>query len=164
MIFTTPEKEIDLCTADEVVLRQILRSRIGFVTQNASDGLRMDISAGGNIGEKLMANGMRNYADIRKSAVKWLEAVEVDISRMDDPPSTFSGGMPQRLQIAANLAIQPRIVFMDEPTAFLDKKNRDTVMELIRKAKDNHSCVIGVFHNKADQDEIDHHSIDMAAA
>ena len=50
-----------------------------------------------------MAIGHRNYGEIREIASSWLEKVEIDVSRIDDKPSTFSGGMQQRLQIARNL-------------------------------------------------------------
>lgn len=124
---------IDLCKADEVVLRKIIRTQTGFVTQNSKDGLRMNISAGGNIGERLMANGMRNYNRIRKIALEWLEKVEIDTSRIDDLPSTFSGGMQQRLQIASNLVTNPKIMLMDEPTSGLDVSVQARLIDVLRK-------------------------------
>ena len=95
--FNSSDGYIDLCMSDEALLRKIARTQTGFVTQNSRDGLRMGISAGGNIGERLMANGMRNYGQIRKIALEWLETVEIDPARIDDLPETFSGGMQQRL-------------------------------------------------------------------
>ncbi|MFH2093342.1 MAG: phosphonate C-P lyase system protein PhnK [Pseudomonadota bacterium] len=124
---------IDLCTTEEVMLRKIIRSQTGFVTQNSSEGLRMGISAGGNIGERLMANGMRHYGQIRKIARQWLETVEIDTDRMDDLPSTFSGGMQQRLQIAANLVTDPKIILMDEPTSGLDVSVQARLIDVLRK-------------------------------
>lgn len=124
---------IDLCKTDEALLRKIIRSQTGFVTQNSSEGLRMTISAGGNIGERLMANGMRNYKQIRKIARQWLETVEIDTERMDDLPSTFSGGMQQRLQIATNLVTDPKIILMDEPTSGLDVSVQAKLIDVLRK-------------------------------
>lgn len=124
---------IDLCQADEILLRKINRTQTGFVTQNPMDGLRMNISAGGNIGERLMANGMRNYAQIRDIAKEWLDKVEIDLSRIDDLPSTFSGGMQQRLQIAANLVTDPKIILMDEPTSGLDVSVQARLIDVLRK-------------------------------
>lgn len=48
-----------------------------------------------------MAIGQRHYGDIRQQAKQWLEDVEIPVSRLDDLPTTFSGGMQQRLQITA---------------------------------------------------------------
>ncbi|VDR30340.1 Daunorubicin/doxorubicin resistance ATP-binding protein DrrA [Raoultella terrigena] len=64
-----------------------------------------------------MATGARHYGNIRATAGRWLEEVEIPASRIDDLPTTFSGGMQQRLQIARNLVTQPKLVFMDEPPA-----------------------------------------------
>jgi putative phosphonate transport system ATP-binding protein len=124
---------LDLIKADEILLRKIARTQTGFVTQNPRDGLRMNISAGGNIGERLMANGMRNYSQIRKIALDWLERVEIDPERINDLPTTFSGGMQQRLQIAANLVSDPKIVLMDEPTSGLDVSVQARLIDVLRK-------------------------------
>jgi putative phosphonate transport system ATP-binding protein len=124
---------LDLIKADEILLRKIARTQTGFVTYNPRDGLRMNISAGGNIGERLMANGMRNYNQIRKIALDWLERVEIDPERINDLPTTFSGGMQQRLQIAANLVSDPKIVLMDEPTSGLDVSVQARLIDVLRK-------------------------------
>jgi len=122
----------DLGSLQEQDRRHLARTEWGFVRQNPRDGLRMRVSAGGNIGEPLMMVGARHYGDIRALAGDWLARVEIDPARLDDSPASFSGGMQQRLQIARNLVTAPRLVFMDEPTGGLDVSVQARLLDLLR--------------------------------
>jgi putative phosphonate transport system ATP-binding protein len=93
----------------------------------------MGVSGGANIGERLMATGQRHYGDLRATAERWMADVELDIDRIDDKPTTYSGGMQQRLQIARNLVTHPRLVFMDEPTGGLDVSVQARLLDLLRR-------------------------------
>lgn len=122
----------DTLEMGEAERRMLSRTDWAFVHQHARDGLRMGVSAGGNIGERLMAVGGRNYGNIRAAADDWLGRVEISEDRIDDRPTTFSGGMQQRLQIARNLVTGPRLVFMDEPTGGLDVSVQARLLDLLR--------------------------------
>ncbi|MCA0302429.1 MAG: phosphonate C-P lyase system protein PhnK [Proteobacteria bacterium] len=123
---------VEVHALSEARRRLLARTEWGFVNQDAREGLRMGVSAGANIGERLMAVGARRYADIRGRASHWLDRVEIDASRIDDRPTTWSGGMRQRLQIARNLVSDPRLVFMDEPTGGLDVSVQARILDLLR--------------------------------
>ena len=122
----------DTLKMSEPERRMLGRTDWAFVHQNARDGLRMGVSAGGNVGERLMAVGARHYGGIRAQAADWLGRVEISEDRIDDRPSAFSGGMQQRLQIARNLVTGPRLVFMDEPTGGLDVSVQARLLDLLR--------------------------------
>jgi putative phosphonate transport system ATP-binding protein len=123
---------LSLAELSEADRRRLQRTDLGVVHQNPRDGLRMRVSAGGNIGERLMALGQRHYGRIRGAGLDWMERVELDPERIDDHPSAFSGGMQQRLQIARNLVTGPRLVFMDEPTSGLDVSVQARLLDLLR--------------------------------
>ena len=129
---TRAEGPRDVLTMSEPERRMLGRTDWAFVHQNPRDGLRMQVSAGGNVGERLMAVGARHYGDIRGAAADWLAQVEIDLERIDDRPAAFSGGMQQRLQIARNLVSGPRLVFMDEPTGGLDVSVQARLLDLLR--------------------------------
>ena len=121
----------DLAEWGEAERRFLFRTDWGYVHQDSALGLRMNVSAGANVGERLMAVGWRHYGRIRGTATQWLDRVEIDPDRIDDPPLVYSGGMRQRLQIARNLVTQPRLVFMDEPTGGLDVSVQARLLDLL---------------------------------
>jgi putative phosphonate transport system ATP-binding protein len=122
----------DLAALTEAEQRFLFRTDWGYVYQDPAQGLRMAVSGGANVGERLMAVGWRHYGRVRETAASWLDRVEIDCSRIDDTPQTYSGGMRQRLQVARNLVTNPRLVFMDEPTGGLDVSVQARLLDLLR--------------------------------
>ncbi len=138
----------DVYSMSEARRRFLMRTQWGIVHQNPRDGLRMRVSAGGNVGERLMAAGERHYGRIRAEAVAWLDRVELDPARIDELPALFSGGMQQRLQIARILVSRPRVVYLDEPTGGLDVSIQARLLDLLRRlVRDLALAVVIVTHD-----------------
>ena len=85
-----PTGLVNLAGMSEARLRWLARTDWGFVEQHARDGLRMNVSGGANIGERLMALGARHYENLRGEAIAWMQRVELDTGRIDDLPATYS--------------------------------------------------------------------------
>lgn len=70
-------------------------AHIGMVHQHIRDGLELGISGGGNVAEKLLANGWRSYDAIRDRVRELYGETEIPVGRMDDETTAYSGGMQQ---------------------------------------------------------------------
>ena len=115
--------------------RQLRNALMGIVYQNPHLGLRMQVSSGGNIAERLLGAGWRNIAGMRQRSAELLIKTEIPVERMDEPPCNFSGGMQQRIQIAKALSNNPLILFLDEVTTGLDLSVQARVLDLIRNLR-----------------------------
>ncbi|WP_414571285.1 phosphonate C-P lyase system protein PhnK [Nostoc sp. CCY 9925] len=142
------QEDLEITRLPEAQRRRLMRTEWGFVHQNPRDGLRMKVSAGANIGERLLDVGLRHYGNIRDEAAHWLQQVEIDPARMDELPVNFSGGMQQRLQLARVLVTRPQLILMDEPTGGLDVSVQARLLDLLRSLVRNfHLSVIVVTHD-----------------
>ncbi len=147
-IFYDDDQQYDLFNLNTAQQRKLANHRFGMVYQNPHLGLNFDITAGGNIAERLLMSGVANYTGIRSRAKDLLSRTEVLTERMDEMPRNFSGGMQQRVQIAKALATQPPLLFLDEVTTGLDLSVQAAILDLIMEIQQEmNTAMIVVTHD-----------------
>lgn len=126
------------------VVLDIRRRTLGYVTQFLRVIPRvptLDIVA-----EPLLMRGVAVDA-ARKRARELLDQLQIPEKMWALPPSTFSGGEQQRINIARGFAADYPILLLDEPTASLDDVNRKIVINLINDARARGTAIVAIVHD-----------------
>ncbi len=117
-------------------LRRYRWSEVSFVFQSAMNALNPVTRVSEQIEDAIYAHHPRTKpADARARAAELFELVGISPKRLDDYPHQFSGGMRQRICIAMALALEPKLIIMDEPTTALDVVVRRDISEQICELK-----------------------------
>ena len=138
-------KWVDLASASPHEVLNIRKKTLGYVSQFLRVIPR--ISTIELVCEPLIVQG-KLIKPAKTRAKKLLNKLSIPESLWDLPPATFSGGEQQRVNIARTLIQDYPILLLDEPTASLDEKNRDAVIELINEARNQGTAAVGIFHDK----------------
>ena len=144
---------IDLATAEPRQVLGVRRSTIGYVSQFLRAVPRVPTSD--VVAEPLIANGVPRE-EARQRAGMLLRRLNIPERLWRLPPSTFSGGEQQRVNIAHGFISDYPILLLDEPTASLDAANRAVVVELIEEKKRKGVAMVAIVHD----DEIRHQIAD----
>jgi alpha-D-ribose 1-methylphosphonate 5-triphosphate synthase subunit PhnL len=151
---------IDLARAEPRQVLGVRRSTIGYVSQFLRAVPRVptiDVVA-----EPLMANGVTRE-DARERASLLLRRLNIPERLWRLPPSTFSGGEQQRVNIARGFISDYPILLLDEPTASLDAANRAVVVELVEEKKCKGVAMVAIVHDDEIRREIADRIVDVTA-
>ncbi len=124
----------DLTALPEAALARIRGRRIATIVQDAVSALNPVYRVGRQIAEPMLEHGVaRTKADARARAIRLMAQVGIPAPerRIDDYPHQFSGGMCQRVVIAAALSCTPELILADEPTTALDVTIQDQILRLL---------------------------------
>ena len=126
-----------------------LRSKVGLVFQYPEHQLfEADVLTDVCFGPK---NQGLSQQEAREQAEKALEQVGLDPSYYKRSPFELSGGQKRRVAIAGVLAMEPEVLILDEPTAGLDPRGRDEILDQIRRLhEERHMTIILVSHSMED--------------
>ena len=139
----------DLARADAALLRRVRGRRIGWISQDPISSLDPSFTAGAQVAEALRVHTGCTRKEARRRALELFERV-----RLPDParvaasyPHQLSGGMAQRVGIAAALAGDPVLVIADEPTTALDVTVQAEILDLLRELQKSGTAVILITHD-----------------
>jgi len=141
----------DLAVADPLQVVALRRRTIGYVSQFLRVIPR--VSALDVVADPLRQAGTPTDA-ARTRAASLLRRVNLPEALWELSPTTFSGGEQQRVNIARGFAQKYPILLLDEPTASLDKNNRQVVLDLISEARAEGAAILGIFHDAEARDAV----------
>jgi alpha-D-ribose 1-methylphosphonate 5-triphosphate synthase subunit PhnL len=151
---------IDLARAEPRQILSVRRNTIGYVSQFLRAVPRvatLDVVA-----EPLLAAGVAR-SDAREQAGQLLRTLNIPERLWPLPPSTFSGGEQQRVNIARGFISDLPILLLDEPTASLDAVNRAVVVDLIDEKKRLGVALVAIVHDDVIRNLIGDRIVDVTS-
>jgi alpha-D-ribose 1-methylphosphonate 5-triphosphate synthase subunit PhnL len=136
--------QLDIATAEPRKILGVRRDTIGYVSQFLRAVPR--VAALDVVAEPLLAKGVAR-AEARERAGMLLRSLNIPERLWALPPSTFSGGEQQRVNIARGFISDLPILLLDEPTASLDAANRQIVVELVARKKRDGVAMVAIVHD-----------------
>ncbi len=119
-----------------------IRRQMGYVPQDLA--VYSKLSARDNLRFFGKLYGIRG-AELDKQVARLMEIVGLE-DRQDDLVSTYSQGMKRRLNLAAGLVHEPRIILLDEPTVGIDPQSRNRIFETVRNLRDSKMTILYTTH------------------
>ena len=149
---------VDIASAPPRRVLHLRRSTIGYVSQFLRTIPR--VGALDIVAASARDNGIEP-AKAKARAAELLDRLNIPEKLWQLPPSTFSGGVQQRINIARGFAATHPILLLDEPTASLDRRNRAAVINFIRERKLGGAALLGTFHDEDVKQQVCDRCIDV---
>lgn len=141
-------KGIDVYKMKEHELLDMRGGKISMIFQNPLTALNPVFSVGEQIAMVLRTHKGMNKREAMLRAGELLELVGIPKFRVADYPSQFSGGMRQRVGIAAGLACNPELLIADEPTTALDVTIQAQILEIMKSLQMEYkTSLLMITHN-----------------
>jgi peptide/nickel transport system ATP-binding protein len=140
----------DLARCSQGELRAIRGRRIAMIFQEPMSALDPVFTIGQQISEALRAHGRVSATDARAQTIDMLRKVGIAApeQRVNEYPHQLSGGMRQRVMIAAALICGPQLLIADEPTTALDVTVQAQILELLRDlSESSHTSLMLITHD-----------------
>jgi len=139
-------RDAELTALSEREWRHVRGDRLGMVFQDPLTSLDPSFGVGDQIAETIRAHRSIDARAARRRAVELLTEVGIAGAeqRYGDAPHRFSGGMRQRVVIAAAIANEPVLLLADEPTTALDVTIQAQILDLLRRLRDRHRTTVVV--------------------
>ncbi len=134
----------DVRGLSEAELRRVRGDEVAMIFQDSSASLDPTWSVGDQIAETIRAHRPISRRAAKQQAVALMDEVGIPdaAARYSDAPHRLSGGMRQRIVIAAALANDPRLLIADEPTTALDVTIQAQVLGLIDRLRRDHGTTV----------------------
>ena len=149
---------IDLADADPRTVVAVRRRTIGYVSQFLRVIPR--VSTIDVVAQPLREAGAGD-TESRDRARDLLHRLNLPEPLWDLSPTTFSGGEQQRVNIARGFAYAYPVLLLDEPTASLDQRNRQVVLQMIGEARDAGAAILGIFHDAEARETVCNRTFDV---
>jgi len=158
IIYASREGLVDMVKADDHRIIELRKSEITYCSQFLSVIPR--VSAVDVVCENLFRIE-KNKQKARNKAKEMLEALGLPTELWDAFPVTFSGGEQQRINVARAIIAAPRFLLIDEPTASLDAKTKNVVIDMILSLKKNGTSVLCISHDEYTLDKLVDRRLDL---
>ncbi len=134
----------NLLSLSEKEMRGVRGNEVSMIFQEPMTSLNPIFTIGRQISEVLTRHKGMSQAEARAETIRMLERVRIPnaMSRFDEYPHQFSGGMRQRVMIAMALASRPKLLIADEPTTALDVTIQGQILELVKSLQEEENMAV----------------------